>query len=60
MPDAYEQVIVDAIRGHKNLFTSSAEVLRSWEILQPIQDAWNMDNEPLKQYSLQSRVEDII
>lgn len=60
LPDAYEQVIVDAIRGHKNLFTSGAEVLRSWEILQPLQDAWNMNNDPLRQYSIQSRVEDII
>ena len=60
LPDAYEQVIVDAIRSHKNLFTGSDEVLRSWEILKPVQDAWNMDNRPLKQYAPQSRIEDII
>lgn len=49
-PDAYEQVLVDAIRGEKNLFTSSPEVLRSWEILAPLQTAWNMDDAPLSQY----------
>lgn len=43
-PDAYEQVLVDAIRSQKNLFTSSPEVIRSWEILRPLQDAWNMDS----------------
>lgn len=49
--DAYEQVLVDAIRGEKNLFTSSPEVLRSWEILAPLQRAWNMDHTPLPQYA---------
>lgn len=60
LPDAYEQVIVDAIRSRKSLFTSSAEVLRSWEIVKPVQDAWNMDNRPLKQYKVQSSAKDII
>lgn len=49
-PDAYEQVLVDAIRSQKNLFTSSDEVLRSWEILAPVQQAWSMDDGPLIQY----------
>ena len=42
LPDAYEQVIVDAIRGHKHIFTSNAEVIRSWEILQPLVSHWSM------------------
>lgn len=50
IPDAYEQVLVDAIFSRKSLFTCSGEVLRSWEILQPIQDAWSMDGEPLTTY----------
>lgn len=50
LPDAYEQVIVDAIHSRKSLFTSSDEVLRSWEILKPVQDAWNMDKQPLLTY----------
>jgi glucose-6-phosphate 1-dehydrogenase len=40
LPDAYEQVIVDAVRGRANLFASSDEVLASWEILQPVLDNW--------------------
>ncbi len=60
LPDAYEQVIVDAIRSHKNLFTSSDEILRSWQVVKPIQDAWKMDNQPLRQYTPQSRIEEII
>jgi glucose-6-phosphate 1-dehydrogenase len=60
LPDAYEQVIVDAIRSQKSLFTSSSEVLRSWEILKPVQDAWSMDGRPLRQYEPQSTVDSIL
>lgn len=50
LPDAYEQVIVDAIRSRKSLFTSSEEVLQSWRVLQPILNAWSMANQPPIQY----------
>lgn len=39
-PDAYERVIIDAIRGDQSLFASSKEIIRSWEILQPIITKW--------------------
>jgi glucose-6-phosphate 1-dehydrogenase len=39
-PDAYERVIVDAIKGDQSLFASSEEVIRSWQILQPIISKW--------------------
>lgn len=60
LPDAYEQVIVDAIRGHKNLFTSSPEVIRSWEVLAPLQHAWNMDNRPLPTYPVGTPLGDVV
>jgi len=50
LPDAYEQVIVDAIRSRKSLFTSSEEVLESWRVLQPILNAWSMESQPPMQY----------
>lgn len=50
LPDAYEQVIVDAIHSRKSLFTSSEEVLRSWEVLASVQYAWEMSTEPLATY----------
>jgi glucose-6-phosphate 1-dehydrogenase len=59
LPDAYEQVIVDAIRSHKSLFTSSDEVLASWRVLQPLLDAWSMQNEPLRQYATGSEAHEI-
>lgn len=59
LPDAYEQVIVDAIRSHKSLFTSSEEVLCSWKILQPLLDDWNMSNNPPKKYTSGSATHNI-
>jgi glucose-6-phosphate 1-dehydrogenase len=40
LPDAYEQVLVDAMNSRKSLFATSGEVLRAWEILTPLQQAW--------------------
>ncbi len=39
-PNAYERVLVDAVRGDHTLFATSQEVLASWRIVQPILDAW--------------------
>lgn len=60
LPDAYEQVIVDAIRARKSLFTSSDEVLESWRVLQPLLDNWNYSDAPLPQYAVGASPEDII
>jgi glucose-6-phosphate 1-dehydrogenase len=60
LPDAYEQVLVDAIRSRKSLFTSSEEVLTSWRLLQPLQTAWEMDNSSLKTYAVGASVDDIL
>lgn len=40
LPDAYEKVLVDVIRSDHALFVSDEEVLESWRILAPIQEAW--------------------
>lgn len=50
LPDAYEMVIVDAMRGNHSLFASSEEVLASWQILQPVLECWEMDSGDLKIY----------
>ncbi len=49
--DAYERVLIEAIAGRKEIFTSGPEVIRSWEILTPIQEAWAMDYAPLPLYT---------
>lgn len=38
--EAYERVIVDAIRGDQTLFASAAEVLTSWQIIQHVIEEW--------------------
>ncbi len=60
LPDAYEQVLVDAIRSRKSLFTSSDEVLRSWEIVAPLQQAWQMHNESLPTYTSGESIDEIL
>lgn len=60
LPDAYEQVLVDAINGRKNLFTEGGEVLRSWEILQPLLDTWSMDTAPIATYPKLSSSDSVV
>ena len=49
-PDAYERVIMDAVRGDQLLFASSEELLTAWEIVQPVLDSWSTDTQPLGRY----------
>lgn len=44
-PDAYERVLVDAVRGDHSLFATSSEVIASWEALQPVLDYWQNSSE---------------
>lgn len=60
LKDAYERVLVEAIAGRKDIFTTGPEVLRAWEILAPVQQAWDMDNTPLPQYTPGASFEDIL
>lgn len=58
-PDAYERVLVDAIRGDHTLFATNQEVLSAWRILQPILDAWQRGEGPLSSYRTGSTGPDI-
>jgi glucose-6-phosphate 1-dehydrogenase len=60
LPDAYEQVIVDAILSQKSLFTGSSEVLRSWQILKPIQDAWVQSDKSPTIYPIGADIDSVI
>ncbi|HSX02241.1 MAG TPA: glucose-6-phosphate dehydrogenase [Candidatus Saccharimonadia bacterium] len=54
LPEAYERVLVDAMRSRRSLFASSEEVLASWRILAPVQRAWGMSDKDLILYPLGS------
>jgi glucose-6-phosphate 1-dehydrogenase len=60
LPNAYEQVIVDAVRSRTNLFASSDEVLASWKILQPLLDTWAESGPPIAIYKPGASVKDVI
>src|SRR3989338_1332982 len=60
LPDAYEQVIVDAIESRKSLFASGDEVLRAWEIVAPLQQAWAQTSEDLRFYDHGAKAKTII
>ncbi|HEY5549964.1 MAG TPA: glucose-6-phosphate dehydrogenase [Candidatus Saccharimonadales bacterium] len=60
LPDAYERVLLDAIRGSQSLFASSGEVLESWRILEPIQERWRMGSSDLRFYKPGSTIEEVL
>ena len=40
IPDAYERLVVDALTGDSSLFIRSDEIELSWQIVDPLIDAW--------------------
>lgn len=48
--DAYERLMLDAIRGNQTLFVSTKELLASWKFIDPILDAWRGKRAPLETY----------
>jgi glucose-6-phosphate 1-dehydrogenase len=59
-PDAYERVLVDAVRGDRTLFATAEEVLASWHILQPVLDEWSKYSDDLKTYEQGSTAESLL
>jgi glucose-6-phosphate 1-dehydrogenase len=49
-PEAYERLIIDAMRGEATLFTRNDEVEAQWNICDPILQAWSQTPGPLPQY----------
>jgi glucose-6-phosphate 1-dehydrogenase len=49
-PEAYERLILDAMRGEATLFTRNDEVEALWRIIDPVLTAWADDPEPPAQY----------
>jgi glucose-6-phosphate 1-dehydrogenase len=50
-PEAYERLILEAMRGDATLFTRNDEVERQWSIVDPILQAWHSDGAPLATYA---------
>ena len=47
LPEAYERLLLDALRGDATLFMRSDEVTTAWEFVTPILEAWEQQPAPL-------------
>lgn len=50
--EAYERVILDAVRGDQSLFASGLEVMASWEIVENVMTEWSKSDANLTIYSV--------
>jgi glucose-6-phosphate 1-dehydrogenase len=54
-PEAYERLIMDAMRGDATLFTRDDEVEAQWRVIDPILERWGQADEPLPTYAAGSQ-----
>lgn len=60
LPEAYEQVLFNAINSDHSLFTTDEEVLESWRILDLLQKKWENNKNNLIIYKKGSTIKEII
>jgi len=46
LPDSYERLLMDAMRGDQTLFTRTDEVTASWELVSRIAEGWWKEGAP--------------
>jgi len=46
LPDAYERLLLDALKGDASLFTRSDGIERAWQLVDPILQAWERKEGP--------------
>jgi glucose-6-phosphate 1-dehydrogenase len=49
--DAYERLLMDALRGNAALFMRRDEVEAAWKFIDPIRDAWGQSGESPRPYA---------
>ncbi len=49
--DAYERLLMDALRGNAALFMRRDEVEAAWRFIDPIREAWTQSQEPPRPYA---------
>jgi glucose-6-phosphate 1-dehydrogenase len=49
-PEAYERLILDAMRGEATLFTRADEVEAQWGFIDPIREGWKQFDAPVEPY----------
>jgi glucose-6-phosphate 1-dehydrogenase len=46
LPDAYERLLLDALKGDASLFTRSDGIEMSWRLVDPVIDGWELPEAP--------------
>jgi len=54
IPDAYESLILDALRGDKSLFIRKDELAAAWDVFTPVLHAWDAGTERPESYAFGS------
>ena len=54
-PEAYERLIMDAMRGDPTLFTRNDEVEAQWRIIDPILERWEKGDGPARRSTRPAR-----
>ena len=52
--EAYEELLLDVIKGDRALFLRYDEVTAAWQVVDPVMQAWSQDEHPPLQYPLGS------
>lgn len=50
-PDAYERLLMDAVRGNQTLFMRRDEVEAAWGFVDPIEEGWDATKLPVQGYT---------
>ncbi len=50
-PDAYERLLLDAVRGYPVLFIRRDEVAAAWKWVAPVMEAWAKNEVPMAHYA---------
>ncbi|MBW3543895.1 MAG: glucose-6-phosphate dehydrogenase [Planctomycetes bacterium] len=51
LPEAYERLLLDVLRGDSTLFTRSDELEAAWRFVQPVLDAWERPEHQPHEYA---------
>lgn len=51
LPEAYERLLLDALRGDATLFTRADELMAAWEFVTPILEAWKEQRPAFPNYA---------
>ena len=51
MPEAYERLLLDVLRGDSTLFMRNDELEAAWRFVTPVLDAWEQDSRPPEPYA---------